>query len=71
LASRGIQRHRAALTESTVGAENRFNEFERFNVNIEAAVATTLAGGKVNLGVRLNKCEPPHWQATQVVALPF
>jgi hypothetical protein len=40
------------LVEPTVGAVNRFNEFERFNVSIEAAVAT-LAGAEVNLGVRL------------------
>ena len=56
--------------ESTVGAENRFNEFERSDVNIEAAVAT-FAGGEGDLGVRLNKCEPPHGYATHVVALPF
>jgi hypothetical protein len=58
------------LVEPTVGAVNRSNEFEHFNVNIEAAVAT-LAGAEVNLGVRLINVSPLTGRLHRVVALPF
>jgi hypothetical protein len=58
------------LVEPTVGAVNRSNEFERFNVNTEAAVAT-LAGAEVNLGVRLITVSPLTGRHHRVVALPF
>jgi len=43
------------LFESTVGAENRSNEIERFNPQVETA-AGTLAEAEVSLGVRLIGC---------------
>src|SRR5258708_6764721 len=58
------------LVEPTVGAVNRSNEFEHFNVNTEAAVAT-LAGAEVNLGVRLIKVTPLPGTLNHRVPLPF
>jgi hypothetical protein len=55
---------------STVGAESRFNEFERFNVGIEAA-GVTLAGNEVDPGVRLINVSPLTGSLHNVVALPF
>jgi len=50
-----IDRLAQRLFESTVGAENRSNEIERFNPQVETAVGT-LAEAEVNLGVRLIGC---------------
>jgi hypothetical protein len=58
------------LVESTVGAENRSKEFERFNVNTEAT-ATMLAGGEVDLGVRVINVSPLTGRRSALVALPF
>ena len=69
-ASRGCNAVEQHCVESTVGAENRSNEFERFNVITEAAV-TTLAGGEVDLGVRLINVSPLTGSHHDVVALPF
>jgi hypothetical protein len=48
-----------ALVGPTVGAENRADEFARFNVNIKAGCRARSPEDEVNLGVRLNNNVSP------------